>query len=467
VLRNPNTTSPMSLFNSHNASSNHPQLVLTPGNSTPAAPVLSAAASSSSQINLTWDDPHTDETGYKVQRSTSSTFSSGVTEFTLPANATGYSATGLSANTTYYFRVAAVKGTTVQTFSNTASATTQPQSGTGVTLSATADAHVRDGTHAGTNFGTAAEVEVKKGSSGFNREAYLKFDLTNVTAEQIGTAKLRLFGKLGAGGTNVATAVYGSTNSTWTESGLTWNTKPAATTSALATTTVTDQTGRFYEWNVTSFLKAEKAAGRNVVTLILKNPSTSNPLSLFATRNAASNTPQLLITPPTSNPGATTVKVGDDAHVRDGTHAGTNFGSATSMEVKKSTTSYTREAYLKFDLSGVSTISNAKFRVFAKLGVAGDPVNTSVFGAGGASWAESTIKWSNKPATTTAALGTKTISGTSSQWYEYDLTAYLQAEKAAGRNSVTLVLKNAATTNPQVVVASGETAQGAELVITA
>lgn len=71
----------------------------------PAAPTnLTATAASSAQINLSWVDNSTTETGFKVERATASGG-----PFTLiattNANATIYSNTGLLPSTTYYFRV--------------------------------------------------------------------------------------------------------------------------------------------------------------------------------------------------------------------------------------------------------------------------------------------------------------------------------------------------------------------------
>ena len=45
------------------------------------------------------------------------------------------------------------------------------------------------------------------------------------------------------------------------------------------------------------------------------------------------------------------------------------------------------------------------------------------------------------------------------------MTAFLQAEKAAGRNVVTLVLKAKSPTDVQAVFASDETANGPKLII--
>ena len=50
------------------------------------------------------------------------------------------------------------------------------------------------------------------------------------------------------------------------------------------------------------------------------------------------------------------------------------------------------------------------------------------------------------------------VTGTTGQWYEFDVTAYLQAEKALGHNTVTLVLKNPTQQNALVVFNSDDAA---------
>ncbi|HEV7300165.1 MAG TPA: malectin domain-containing carbohydrate-binding protein, partial [Tepidisphaeraceae bacterium] len=104
--------------------------VISAGPVTPTAPLapsgLSATATSSSQVGLTWTDNAGDEAGYTVERS-----SDGGTTFTsvatLAANATSYTDGGLVADTTYHYRVTATgaAGAPNSVASNVASATTQ------------------------------------------------------------------------------------------------------------------------------------------------------------------------------------------------------------------------------------------------------------------------------------------------------------------------------------------------------
>lgn len=94
------------------------------GGTTPAAPSnLTAAAVSTSQINLTWTDNSNNETSFKIER-----FTDGVNFgqiATVGANVTSYSNTGLSSSTTYYYRVRSGNAAGDSAYSNTANATTQ------------------------------------------------------------------------------------------------------------------------------------------------------------------------------------------------------------------------------------------------------------------------------------------------------------------------------------------------------
>jgi hypothetical protein len=185
-------------------------------------------------------------------------------------------------------------------------------------LSPTADAYVRDGSSATTNFGTVNELQTQVGSTGSNRESYIKFDITTITG--IVNAKLRLYGRLSdTSGTNVPVAVHPvpPTEPDWTETGITWNTKPN-TGAALTSTTVIDNNGRWYEWNITAFIQSEKNAGRNTIKLAIKNTAPSTPFATFNSKQNDNNRPQLILwTTQARNAllvtNSTTLGVGDNA----------------------------------------------------------------------------------------------------------------------------------------------------------
>ena len=91
----------------------------------PAAPTnLAATAASSSQINLTWTDSDSTEAGFKIERCTGAGCSDFGQIATVAANVTSYANTGLSATTSYSYRVRAYNGAGDSDYSNAASATT-------------------------------------------------------------------------------------------------------------------------------------------------------------------------------------------------------------------------------------------------------------------------------------------------------------------------------------------------------
>jgi Big-like domain-containing protein/carboxypeptidase family protein/beta-propeller repeat-containing protein/IPT/TIG domain-containing protein len=188
-------------------------------------------------------------------------------------------------------------------------------------VSSSADAYVRDGSTASTNFGTSSELHTQQGSAGSNRESYLRFDLNAVN--NIAYAKLRVYGRLSdASGTNVPIGAYSvSSTPTWGESGsgsITWNLKPNTGATALSSATVTDNVNRWYEFDVSSYIKQEKFEGRSIISIALKNLAASSPFAIFNSREAAGNRPQLLLwTASTRNAlfavGSSNLNAGDTA----------------------------------------------------------------------------------------------------------------------------------------------------------
>src|SRR5512143_2206920 len=103
----------------------NPVLVPGSGGIPPAAPAnLAATAVTSSQINLAWTHSDNTEQGFKIERCTGV----GCTNFTqiatVGANVTSYSNTGLTASTSYSYRVRAYNAAGDSGYSNSASATT-------------------------------------------------------------------------------------------------------------------------------------------------------------------------------------------------------------------------------------------------------------------------------------------------------------------------------------------------------
>ena len=85
---------------------------------------LSASASGPSRINLSWRDNSGNESGFRIERRTGTSGTWGQIA-TVGANVTGYADTGLSAGTTYYYRVRTYNSNANSAYSNEANNTTQ------------------------------------------------------------------------------------------------------------------------------------------------------------------------------------------------------------------------------------------------------------------------------------------------------------------------------------------------------
>jgi hypothetical protein len=157
-----------------------------------------------------------------------------------------------------------------------------------------------------TNYGNATEMQIKRTlnpGAGRGRRGFLKFD-TSAHTGAITNARLRVFGRLSeAALSNIEMMVQKVTDTTWSETGMTWNNQPAvASPTALSQIMVLNSTAQWYEFDLTAFLQQERAAGRSVVSLRLINlqPTGTSGTSFtsIATKEAGTSTaPQLVITP--------------------------------------------------------------------------------------------------------------------------------------------------------------------------
>lgn len=166
------------------------------------------------------------------------------------------------------------------------------------TLVPTADTFVQGGAAAGDTFGARGTLVTKTASEPYQRDAYLKFDIRDIDPDAVGSAKLRLFGRLsGDQEINITTALYHAPAAKWGEESITWDNRPATAKKAIGTAVVSNDTNQFWEFELTEFLRTERQAGRTIVTLALRNLDPSQVFSLFYSREAATNLPQLLVWP--------------------------------------------------------------------------------------------------------------------------------------------------------------------------
>ncbi len=160
------------------------------------------------------------------------------------------------------------------------------------TLISSADAHIRNGSYAGTNYGSDTSLAVKSSPlSGYSRRTYLKFSFDSV--KNVKRAILRLYGKNIESSVYIKISAFGVTNDSWTEKGITWNNAPAALSSSIGSVSVNNQ-AKYYELDVTDFVKAQ-FAGDKIVSFLIKDIAYQNKKLAFASRQNAKNHPQLVI----------------------------------------------------------------------------------------------------------------------------------------------------------------------------
>jgi endoglucanase len=181
------------------------------------------------------------------------------------------------------------------------------QTGTGggnnqlFTLLPVQDAYVRDGANATLVHGVIdstflmTKVNPTTTSTGNNRESYLLFDANNVSGI-INSVKLKVYGKVDL--TTIITipvGVYSVANTGWTENSLTWNNKPAAGATALASADISSAAYNYAIWDITNYVRSEMAAGRKLIALSLKSLASNDGRILFNSAETGNNPPQLVI----------------------------------------------------------------------------------------------------------------------------------------------------------------------------
>lgn len=177
------------------------------GENTPAAPTeLAVTPISTSQINLSWADNSSNETGFQVERKKSSGTFALVAN--LPPNTTTYSDTGLTKKTTYTYRVSSLNGaSTSLTYSQEVSATTfddVPAPAANLTAKAVSPSQINLSWEDKATTETGFKVERRIGNGSYSRVATLDANITSftdkgLTANTIYTYKVFPFNAFGNG----------------------------------------------------------------------------------------------------------------------------------------------------------------------------------------------------------------------------------------------------------------------------
>src|SRR5687768_7800985 len=181
--------------------------------------------------------------------------------------------------------------TTLTTLLIGAGNATVAQDSSTYTLAPTADAYVQDGAYANSNFGGQGYLAVKTSSMGYNRDSFVRFDLTGVAGVE--SARLRFLASVDKSA-SIEVAIYASAAG-WDEAAMTWNTRPERG-QELGRFTVSSTAAAWHEINIEDYVNAEIAAGRTAIGVELHNPKKSSAIVKAHSREATTGKPELVYT---------------------------------------------------------------------------------------------------------------------------------------------------------------------------
>lgn len=168
-------------------------------------------------------------------------------------------------------------------------------------LTPIADTFVRSGAYASANYGTMTSLFLKhdanRGNWDWNRIDYLKFDLTNVTqAPNTAQFNLTLTYPMNSSLPTTTIKAYAIPDTTWTETGMTYNNAPglirstATSTGVVVGTTTVSGGATTLSFDVTSFVRAN--LGKQVTLQLMVDPLASSYFYIQS-REAVSGKPTL------------------------------------------------------------------------------------------------------------------------------------------------------------------------------
>ena len=218
---------------------------------TPAQPFNLTATLGPGQIKLAWAGD-VGATGYRVKRSLNQ--GGAYAELVAETLGTAYTDTDLASGLAYYYTVAA--------FNDAGESPYSSEVGLAVTttLSPVADAYVRAGASANSNFGadTTLAAKTDAGTPDFTRISLLRFDVAGL--QDTASAILRLLPESGSAEIAITQLDYDLVaNDNWSETAVTWNNQPPSSGSRIASLTGY-AIGTPVQIDVTDALKAEAAS---------------------------------------------------------------------------------------------------------------------------------------------------------------------------------------------------------------
>ena len=295
-------------------------------------------------------------------------------------------------------------------------ATNPPPGGGALTFTSSADTFVAQATPT-SNFGTSQLLEVDNSPI---QHILLKFNVSGLSGS-VTDVKLRLHA---LDGSTTGGSVFRTASTSWSETGVTWNTAPAADPSPLGSIGAV-AAGTWYQVDVDSLVTGNGTFGVRIT-------STSGDGADYASKERGGGlAAQLVVTtgssppPPPPGGGTLTFTAGADTFVAQGTPT-SNFGTSQLLEVDNSPIQH---ILLKFNVSGLSgSVTDVKLRLHA---LDGSTTGGSVFRTASTSWSETGVTWNTAPAADPSPLGSlgPVSPGT---WYQVDVDSLVTGNGTFG-----------------------------------
>lgn len=309
------------------------------------------------------------------------------------------------------------------------------------TLVAAEDAWVRDGSFASQNVGGKTNtLVIKKDNTGYNREVYLKFDLSTIKPDLYNKYLLKLTVSNSNSSINETQWIVSHVSSdSWDEKSISWNNSPKSDYIITRAAPVTS--GSDLIINMTDIVTTEISKGSKILSLHIASSergSDGKTDAQFFSKESSNpeNAPMLLLQRKNKSESANLLKVGTsaDAWVRDGaSFQNINYGKEKILIVKKDNKGYNREAYLKFDLrtGDINTIKSAKLKLSVqRSNVSVHQIQWGIYSTN-TNWEEHSITDSNKPANVSALIAFTTGQPEITDVF-FDVSDYIKSEYEKG-----------------------------------
>lgn len=165
-----------------------------------------------------------------------------------------------------------------------------------VRIDAVKDTYIQGGSSADLNFNDEGIMRVKNHSDeSYVRHGLLGFDLSGTDPEGLSSVSLLMNGRLDDGG---IIAIYPVSDHSWNEATVTWNTKPVAGETEIATLTIApSNVHQVYAWDISTYVLEQLSQGKTEISLMIKQLDATAYPPRFHVKEGGEAVSQLLFEP--------------------------------------------------------------------------------------------------------------------------------------------------------------------------